>query len=65
MQIHDAKGKLVKKITGFPEVVDRGQIGLLDVALDPDFTNNKTIYWSYAEKSGDGNLLGRSERSIE
>jgi aldose sugar dehydrogenase len=57
MQIHDASGKLVKKITGFPEVVDRGQIGLLDVALDPNFTNNKTIYWSYAEKSGDGNLL--------
>ena len=57
MQIHDATGKLVKKITGFPEVVDRGQIGLLDVALDPNFTNNKTIYWSYAEKSGDGNLL--------
>lgn len=57
MQIHDAAGKLVKKITGFPEVVDRGQIGLLDVALDPGFANNKTIYWSYAEKSGDNNLL--------
>jgi aldose sugar dehydrogenase len=25
--------------------------------LDPDFTKNKTIYWSYAEKSGSGNLL--------
>jgi aldose sugar dehydrogenase len=57
MQIHDATGKLVKKITGFPEVVDRSQIGMLDVALDPNFTNNKIIYWSYAEKSGDGNLL--------
>ena len=57
MQIHDANGKLVKKITGFPDVIDRGQIGMLDVALDPGFTSNKTIYWSYAEKSGRGNLM--------
>ena len=35
----------------------RQQIGMLDVALDPDFSNNKTIYWSYAEKSGNGNLM--------
>ena len=57
MQLHDANGKLIKKINGFPEVVDRGQIGMLDVALDPGFAKNKTIYWSYAEKSGSGNLL--------
>lgn len=57
MMIHDANGKLVKRISGFPEVVDKGQIGLLDVVLDPSFTKNKTIYWSYAEKSGNGNLL--------
>lgn len=57
MQIHEGNGKKVKKITGFPEVVDRGQVGLLDVALDPLFTSNKTIYWSYAEKSGSGNLM--------
>jgi aldose sugar dehydrogenase len=57
IQIHDANGKFVKKITGLPPVVDREQIGLLDVALDPDFSNNKIIYWSYAEKSGDGNLM--------
>ena len=57
MQIHDTNGQLVKKITGFPATVDEGQIGMLDVALDPDFNNNKTIYWSYAEKSGNGNLM--------
>jgi aldose sugar dehydrogenase len=57
MQLHDASGKLLKEITGLPEVVDRGQIGLLDVALDPDFKTNKIIYWSYAEKNGSGNLL--------
>ncbi len=57
MQIHDANGNLVKKITGFPAVDDRGQGGMLDVALDPDFSKNKIIYWSYSEKYDKGNLM--------
>lgn len=65
MQIFDANGKLVKKITGFPDVVDRGQIGMLDAAFDPAFTSNKTIYWSYAEKSGNGNLLAVAKGQLD
>ena len=57
MQIFDANGTLVKKITGFPQVDDNGQGGMLDVALDPDFAKNKTIYWSYSEKYENGNLM--------
>lgn len=57
MQIYDGNGKVVKKIEGFPAVDDRGQGGLLDVALDPDFANNQMIYWSYAEKQSDGKNL--------
>ncbi|WP_462248839.1 PQQ-dependent sugar dehydrogenase [Ferruginibacter sp.] len=56
MEIHNADGALVKKITGFPKVDDNGQGGLLDVALDPEFATNKTIYWSFSEKYGKGNL---------
>ena len=56
MEIHDANGKLIKKITGFPDVVYAGQGGLLDVAFDPNFTSNKIMYWSYAEKYDGGNL---------
>lgn len=56
MEIHDGNGALLKKITGLPPVDDAGQGGLLDVALDPDFTSNKTIYWSFSEKYGVGNL---------
>lgn len=56
MQIHEAGGTMVKKITGFPKVDDAGQGGLLDVALDPGFATNKTIYWSFSEKNGAGNL---------
>src|SRR5688572_18857952 len=57
MQIHDANGTLVKKITGFPEVDAGGQGGMLDVALDPNFSKNKMIYWSFTEKYGGGNLM--------
>lgn len=55
--IHDANGVLVKKITGLPEVDASGQGGLLDVALDPNFSQNKIIYWSFSEKYGNGNLM--------
>ena len=57
MQILDPNGSLVKKITGFPEVDPSGQGGMLDVALDPNFSKNKMIYWSFSEKYGGGNLM--------
>lgn len=56
LQIVDGNGGNLKKITGLPAVDDNGQGGLLDVALDPAFANNKTIYWSFSEKTGDANL---------
>jgi glucose/arabinose dehydrogenase len=56
MEIHDASGKLIKKITGLPDVVKGGQGGLLDVVFDPDFASNKMMYWSYSEKYERGNV---------
>lgn len=56
MEIHETNGKLVKKITGLPDVVFGGQGGLLDVAFDPNFANNKIMYWSYSEKYQQGSL---------
>lgn len=57
MQIFTFNGALLKKITGFPAVDDGGQGGLLDVVPDPGFAQNKTIYWSYSEEYGKGNLM--------
>ncbi|MSQ92659.1 MAG: PQQ-dependent sugar dehydrogenase [Gammaproteobacteria bacterium] len=51
------KGEVSEPITGVPTVDAKGQGGLLDVALDPDFGANSTIYLSYAEP-GDGDLNG-------
>lgn len=56
MEIHDAKGTLAKTITGLPAVDASGQGGLLDVALDPDFSKNKIIYWSFSQPNGNENL---------
>ncbi|MGF1655898.1 MAG: PQQ-dependent sugar dehydrogenase [Verrucomicrobiales bacterium] len=36
-------------VTGVPDVFARGQGGLLEVALDPDFAENQTIYLAYSE----------------
>jgi glucose/arabinose dehydrogenase len=41
-------------VSGLPPVDARGQGGLLDVALDPDFRSNQLIYWSYAEATARG-----------
>ena len=55
MEIHDANGKLVSKIEGFPPIDLVGQGGLLDVAFDPAYTSNHMIYWTYSEKYSSGN----------
>ena len=47
-------GKLGEPLAGVPKVDTTGQGGLLDVALDPDFARNATIYLSYAEPRDEG-----------
>lgn len=37
-------------ISGLPKIEQHGQGGLLDIALHPDFKNNRWVYLSYAEK---------------
>ncbi|PRD45402.1 hypothetical protein C5748_03285 [Phyllobacterium phragmitis] len=41
-------------ILGVPQVWDRGQGGLLDVVLAPDFATSGTIYFTYSEPGGSG-----------
>lgn len=44
-----ADGKLSEPIMGVPKVAYRGQGGLLDVEIDPQFARNGLVYFSYAE----------------
>ena len=50
-----AAGEVSEPIAGVPEVDARGQGGLLDVTLDPDFAENRRVYVSYAEAGDGGN----------
>jgi aldose sugar dehydrogenase len=54
MRVIAATGELSPPVEGVPEVDARGQGGLLDVALDPQFERNQLVYWSYAEPRGGG-----------
>ncbi|MBM3178259.1 MAG: PQQ-dependent sugar dehydrogenase [Bacteroidetes bacterium] len=42
------------KVKGVPQVHGQGDSGLLDIILDPDFKNNKTIYFDYTLEDSTG-----------
>lgn len=64
MVILSAEGTSVQEaVTGLPAVADASQGGLLDVALDPDFTTDPWIYWTYAEP-GTGAELGLAGTAV-
>jgi aldose sugar dehydrogenase len=49
IRIIDNSGKLNPALQGVPEVVERGQGGLLDIITDSAFAQNRTIYFCYSE----------------
>lgn len=51
--IHFKDGKKVV-VSGVPEVYVRGQGGLLDIVLHPDYKNNGWIYITYSSSEGEG-----------
>lgn len=53
LRILGTDGRVSKPIEGTPEVVD-GQGGLLDVALDPEFSSNHFVYLSFSEPDNGG-----------
>ena len=54
-------GRVSKPLGGVPAVQARGQGGLLDVAIDPQFADNRLVYLSYAEpgEGGAGTAVAR------
>lgn len=48
-------GEISLPLAGVPDVDARGQGGLLDVVLDPDFASNRLVYLSFSEKDRNGN----------
>lgn len=61
MLITQKSGNLIRfqngqktNISGVPEVYERGQGGLLEVALHPEFKVNNWVYLTYASQDGEG-----------
>ncbi len=52
--LHFKAGKIIK-VKGLPEIYVRGQGGLMDIVLHPNFIENRWLYLSYASSTGEGN----------
>ena len=57
IRIVSRNGQLSPPLGNVPRVFASGQGGLLDVILDRDFAQNRTIYFSYAEPFNGGGAL--------
>jgi len=54
MRIVSELGVLSNAVTGLPPVNSSGQGGLLDVAIDPKFSENRLVYWSFSKNGTNG-----------
>jgi len=54
MRIVTTEGQVSPPLKGVPDVWASGQGGLLDVAIDKSFAQNKTLYFCFAERTGGG-----------
>ena len=54
LRVVSLDGLVSAPLTGVPTVFAQGQGGLLDVAVDPSFTENRLVYLSYAEPGSGG-----------
>jgi glucose/arabinose dehydrogenase len=63
MRIIGNDGKLSAPLPGVPDVAARGQGGLLDVTLSPDFAKDRLVYFSFSEPGdgGAGTSVARAE----
>lgn len=54
LRLVSADGSVSEPIAGVPEVDNRNQGGLLDVAVAPDFESSRTVFLSFSEPHEDG-----------
>lgn len=64
MRIVSADGKVGAPLAGLPDIYARGQGGLLDVVLAPDFATSNRIYFSYSEPGTGGNSTAVSYATL-
>ena len=62
---HIQNGVVSEPIRGVPRVVDEGQGGLLDIAVDPDFERNNLIYFTFSERGQGGASTAVARAKLE
>lgn len=72
MRIAAADGTVGPNLGGVPAVNSSGQGGLLGITIDPQFSTNRMVYWTFSERTSGGNLtsvakgkLSADEKQIE
>jgi len=58
-------GRVSDPLAGTPPVADINQGGMLDIALDPDFAENRRVYMAYAEERGGGIGLSVARAALD
>ncbi len=53
-QLFHFKNNKLNEVSGLPEIYVRGQGGLMDIMLHPNYDTNGWMYFSYASKEGEG-----------
>ncbi len=61
----DLTAKQKTEVTGLPGVFSRGQGGLMDVALHPDFATNSLVYFTLSEGTGEANRTALVRGKLE
>ncbi|MCG7371432.1 PQQ-dependent sugar dehydrogenase [Pseudomonas luteola] len=69
LRVLKSDGSVSNPIAGLPDVYNRSQGGLMDVALSPSFAEDRLIYLSYSEGGGEddkaGTAVGRGTLSAD
>lgn len=64
LRVLDTANGISQPLNGAPEVFAKGQGGMLDVALDPDFDQNNYVYLTFAEPGADSTATTALGRGI-
>ncbi len=69
LRLYAAGGQSFSNISGLPPLSTGGQGGLLDVVIDPDYANNRFIYFTFSETDSgnafiNGTAVARAQLDI-
>jgi len=64
MRLVTAAGQVGAPLGNIPSVNPSGQGGLLGLCVDPNFSVNRMVYWSFSERGTAGNVLAIAKGSL-